>query len=110
MGGAGDASVWTIAGKYEVVREVGRGGTASVYEAIHRSSRRRVAIKVLHFGHNEESLEDRFTQEARTAAKLAHPNVVSILDFGRDQDGGLYLVQEYLEGEDFGAYLARRKR
>src|SRR6185436_20971789 len=101
---------WIIAGKYEVVREVGRGGTASVYEAVNRWSQRRVAVKLLHFEQGDEELEERFTLEARTAASLVHANIVSILDFGRDADGALYLVQEYLEGEDFGALLARRGR
>src|SRR5688572_6901627 len=100
-----------IAGKYEVVREIGRGGTASVFEAMNRWSRRRVAVKVLHLDvAGEMTLEERFSQEARTAASLIHPNIVSILDFGRDEDGSLYLVQEYLEGEDFAAYLQRRGR
>lgn len=85
-------------GRYQVRARIARGGMATVYLATDLRLERRVAIKVMH-GHlaDDASFRDRFIQEARSAARLAHPNVVNVFDQGQDSDMA-YLVMEYLQG------------
>ena len=89
-----------IAGKYRLERILGRGGMAVIYESRHLWTEREVAIKILNYEYaQDEGIARRFLQEARTAAGLKHPNVVDVLDMGRDKDTGtVYLVLEYLTG------------
>ncbi|MGO2659918.1 Stk1 family PASTA domain-containing Ser/Thr kinase [Mycetocola reblochoni] len=84
--------------RYEVRSRIARGGMATVYLATDIRLERRVAIKVMH-GHlsDDSTFTTRFIQEARSAARLAHPNVVSVFDQGQDDDIA-YLVMEYLPG------------
>src|SRR4029453_7523646 len=76
-----------IAGRYELLELVGRGGMSTVWKAQDRLLDRTVAIKVLHeqFTQDEEYVE-RFRREARSVAQLRHPNIVPVLD--RGEDGG----------------------
>ncbi|MET0589705.1 MAG: Stk1 family PASTA domain-containing Ser/Thr kinase [Naasia sp.] len=85
-------------GRYQVRARIARGGMATVYLATDLRLERRVAIKVMH-GHlaDDAAFRDRFIQEARSAARLAHPNVVNVFDQGQDSDMA-YLVMEYLQG------------
>lgn len=85
-------------GRYQVRARIARGGMATVYLATDLRLERRVAIKVMH-GHlaDDASFRERFIQEARSAARLAHPNVVNVFDQGQDMDMA-YLVMEYLQG------------
>ena len=85
-------------GAYEIIAEVGRGGMAVVYKAYQRALDRYVAIKVLppQFTFDPEFIR-RFALEARAAAKLKHPNIVTIYDVG-EQNGLHYIVQEFVEG------------
>ncbi|SEC60252.1 serine/threonine protein kinase [Paramicrobacterium humi] len=87
-----------IDGRYEVRSRIARGGMATVYVATDRRLQRRVAIKIMH-GHlsDDQSFTNRFVQEARSAARLANPHVVSVFDQGQDGDMA-YLVMEYLPG------------
>ncbi|QWT25403.1 Stk1 family PASTA domain-containing Ser/Thr kinase [Subtercola sp. PAMC28395] len=87
-----------IDGRYEVRSRIARGGMATVYVANDLRLDRRVAIKIMH-GHlaDDEAFRERFVQEARSAARLAHPNVVSVFDQGSDSDMA-YMVMEYLPG------------
>lgn len=87
-----------VDGRYEVRSRIARGGMATVYLANDQRLERRVAIKVMH-GHlsDDATFKNRFVQEARSAARLAHPNVVSVFDQGQDSDMA-YLVMEYLPG------------
>ncbi len=96
-----------IAGKYRLERILGRGGMAVIYESRHLWTEREVAIKILNYEYaQDEGIARRFLQEARTAAGLKHPNVVDVLDMGRDKDTGtVYLVLEYLTGEPFSDLL-----
>jgi Serine/threonine protein kinase len=87
-----------IDGRYQVRSRIARGGMATVYLATDLRLERRVAIKVMH-GHlaDDSTFKNRFVQEARSAARLAHPNVVNVFDQGQDSDMA-YLVMEYLPG------------
>ncbi|MBF4633983.1 Stk1 family PASTA domain-containing Ser/Thr kinase [Agreia pratensis] len=87
-----------IDGRYQVRSRIARGGMATVYLATDLRLERRVAIKIMH-GHlaDESNFKERFVQEARSAARLAHPNVVNVFDQGQDSDMA-YLVMEYLPG------------
>ncbi|MEY2847454.1 MAG: hypothetical protein RI885_119 [Actinomycetota bacterium] len=87
-----------VDGRYQVRSRIARGGMATVYLATDLRLERRVAIKVMH-GHlaDDSQYKARFIQEARSAARLAHPNVVNVYDQGQDADTA-YLVMEYLPG------------
>ncbi|AYF99217.1 Stk1 family PASTA domain-containing Ser/Thr kinase [Protaetiibacter intestinalis] len=87
-----------IDGRYQVRSRIARGGMATVYLATDLRLERRVAVKVMH-GHlaDDSQFKQRFIQEARSAARLAHPNVVNVFDQGQDEDSA-YLVMEYLPG------------
>ena len=87
-----------VDGRYQVRSRIARGGMATVYLATDLRLERKVAIKVMH-GHlaDDSQFKERFIQEARSAARLAHPNVVNVFDQGQDNDSA-YLVMEYLPG------------
>jgi len=97
-----------IADKYELHSLLGHGGMGSVYEAVHRFTGRRVAVKLMHAGLAQVSgLSKRFVREARAPSAIGHPGLVDVLDGGEDSQGELYLVMEYLDGETLGAALRR---
>ncbi len=101
-----------LGSKYRLARLLGAGGFAAVYEAENTWTGRRVAIKILHpnVSKNPSALR-RFMQEARIATRLAHPNIVEVLDLGQElSDGSFFIVQEFLEGEDLATRIAREKR
>src|SRR5437016_11841943 len=90
-----------IANKYKIVREIARSNDI-VYEAIDTTMGRRIAVKELNLAQNltgqgrRERIE-RFNREARAAGKLAHPNIVTVYDYGED-NGRYFIAMEYLEG------------
>lgn len=85
-------------GRYQVRSRIARGGMATVYLATDLRLERRVAVKVMHHHLADDTqYKLRFIQEARSAARLAHPNVVNVYDQGQD-DETAYLVMEYLPG------------
>jgi serine/threonine-protein kinase len=90
-----------VDGRYEVVSRIARGGMATVYLAIDRRLDRDVALKVMHphlaEGSSGSDFVARFRREARTAARLAHPGLVSVFDQGVDGDTS-YLTMEYVDG------------
>jgi serine/threonine-protein kinase len=95
-------------GVYVIGPCIGRGGMACVYRAEHEGLKRQVALKVLTRGFERDaSGRERFLREARMAAAIRHPNVVSIFDVGLQEDTP-YLVMELLEGEDLESFLATR--
>ncbi len=96
-------------GGYEIQSRLGHGGMGVVYKAYQASLKRHVAIKLLpsHLSHDTEFL-NRFTLEARVAAKLNHPNIVVIYDVGR-HDGIQYLAMELIEGEELVHLVTRKK-
>src|SRR5215470_4791696 len=92
-------------GKYEVVRQLASGGFGSVFEARDPVIERAVAIKTCHV--QDEEVRARFLQEARLAGNLHHRNLTTIYDIGAEGDV-LYLVCEFLPGEDLDAFIGRR--
>ncbi|WP_243696032.1 Stk1 family PASTA domain-containing Ser/Thr kinase [Labedella phragmitis] len=97
-----------IDGRYLVRSRIARGGMATVYLATDQRLERRVAIKIMH-GHlsDDSTFKNRFVQEARSAARLANPHVVSVFDQGQDSDMA-YLVMEYLPGITLRELLSER--
>jgi serine/threonine protein kinase len=84
---------------YKVVDVLGRGGMGAVYKAVQTALDRVVAIKLLPLEISiDRDFADRFVREARTMAKLNHPNIVSVFDFGTTTEGHLYFVMEFVEG------------
>jgi serine/threonine-protein kinase len=101
--------VGTVLGDaYQVTRVIGQGGMGAVYEGVQKRLGKRVAIKVMdrNLSAQTEALA-RFRREIDVTAKLAHPNIVQVSDFGTVPTGEPYLVMEYLEGEDLERRLAR---
>ncbi len=94
-----------FAGRYRIEKQVGRGGMGAVYLAEQEPLARKVAIKVLH-GTADETIVARFQREARLIAQLQHPHIVGLIDFGED-DGRLFLVMEYIDGEPLTNVLKR---
>ncbi len=95
-------------GKYRIEQLIGRGGMGAVYRARDTRLDRLVAVKVV----RAELLQDldarrRFRREAQIVARLQHPGIVSIFDFGTFADGGAYLVMELVRGEDLRRVLQR---
>jgi serine/threonine protein kinase len=91
----------TLAGKYEVLSEIDRGGMSIVYKAKHQLMDRIVAIKVLQSQLvNDQTSKKRFQQEAQAASCLTHPNVIGIYDFGiAESTAQPYIVMDYLVGD-----------
>ena len=83
----------------EILRVVGRGGMGVIYQARQKSLDRDVAIKVIDRTiSNDKTFLDRFDREAKALARLSHPNIVAVHDYGRTPDGLAYLVMEYVHG------------
>jgi serine/threonine protein kinase/tetratricopeptide (TPR) repeat protein len=99
-----------IDGKYQIVRMVGRGGMGAVYEAIHATMQRRVALKILNTDlvSNPAALE-RFRREALLSGRLKHPNAITIYDYGMSAVGEAYIVMEFLEGHSLSHELQQVK-
>ena len=102
-----DQLIGKLIGKYRVLQEVGRGGMAAVYKAHDTVLERDVAIKLIapHLAW-EPKFVDRFLEEARVVARLKHPNIVTIYDFGRYEDRP-FLVMEFIEGEQLSDLVHR---
>jgi serine/threonine protein kinase len=96
-----------VAEKYRLLRVLGVGGHGAVFEALHEWTNRRVALKVLlGAAAAGPAATERFLREARTAGGVRHEAIVQVLDMGRDDAlDGLYLVVEFLDGEDLRARL-----
>ncbi|GAB4474989.1 MAG: hypothetical protein Kow0088_11420 [Anaerolineales bacterium] len=94
--------------RYQLLERLGTGGMAVVYRAHDKRLDRYVAIKLLRENYSPDpAYQERFRQEARAAANLSHPNIVTVHDFGYDQ-GRLYIVMEYVPGTDLKSYLKRK--
>src|SRR6476620_862316 len=107
----GDLVRAVLSDDYEILEELGRGGMAIVYRAREKALDREVAIKVLPARLAiDEGFVERFEHEARTAAKLEHPNIVPIYRVGRAGPNGdvSYFVMKLLRGQSLSAVLAER--
>ena len=87
-----------VVGRYELVRELGRGGFGVVYEAVDRESGEAVALKAVLPGRRADEAQDSLQREAEALERLAHPNIVRLLDAGRGESGP-WLAMELLRGE-----------
>ena len=92
-------------GRFEIVRELGRGSQSVVYLAHDPHLQREVAIKTLHFSQPDPQKNQQLLAEARIVSQLRHPNIVPIFEAG-EEGGDIYLVFEYVAGSNLGDYLA----
>jgi serine/threonine protein kinase len=100
----------SLAAEYDIIEELGRGGMAMVYRAKDRQLEREVAVKVLPFSLAfDTEFVERFQREARTAAQLEHPNIISIYRVGRS-GRVIYFVMKFLRGGSLSSLLAQRKK
>ncbi len=95
-------------GNYDIIRRIRMGGMGAVYEGRQRTAfGRRVAIKVILGDYAaDRDMRRRFAREARTVAKLHHPHILQLIEFG-DEQGILYLVMPFIEGGTLTSYLRR---
>lgn len=97
-----------LAGRYDVLEEIGSGATAITYRGRDRRLNRYVAIKIMRQDPGlDQNFVQRFEREARTAASVSHGNVVDVYDVGQEA-GQLYIVMQYIDGEDLKHLIARR--
>jgi hypothetical protein len=101
-----------IGGRYRLTAPLGEGGMATLWRALDQQLDREVAVKILRPQYSADpGFAARFKQEARSAASLSHPNIVSVYDYGTDPDGETqYIVMELVEGRDLASVLRERGR
>ncbi|WP_420630170.1 protein kinase domain-containing protein [Candidatus Leptofilum sp.] len=106
---ANGAFTGTHIAPYEIGDLLGRGGMSEVYKGVHVRLGKPVAIKVLPSTYaSKDDFRTRFQREAQAVARLNHPNIVQVFDFG-DFEGAYYMVMDLIDGKDLMAYLADRK-
>jgi len=94
---------------YELIRELSRGGQGIVYQAIQKSTKRKVAIKVLLEGtYASKSAQRRFEREIELIAQFKHPHIISIFDSGRTAEGRAYYVMDYVRGTSLRKYVQEK--
>ena len=96
---------YLVAGKYELEIQLGQGGMGVVWRARNVALDSPVAIKVVRATTDRARLSERLIQEARAAAKLAHPAIVKVFDVGQTESGDPFIVMELLRGESLGKLL-----
>lgn len=97
----------SMIGPYRVLEQAGRGGMATVYKAYQAALARNVAIKVLPaFFADDPGFRERFRQEAVAVAKLRHPNILQVFDYG-DENGLTYIVSEFIDGGTLADQIGR---
>ncbi|MGS2643636.1 protein kinase domain-containing protein [Streptosporangium sp. LJ11] len=105
--GVWEGTATVLAGRYRLDEPIGRGGTGEVWRGYDLRPGWAVAVKILAPAVADAATRERFAREARTAARVVHPNVVTVLDTG-EHEGRPYLVMELLTGRDLAAELAGR--
>ncbi len=99
-----------LGGRYEILETLGAGGMAKVYHARDLNLQRQVAIKLLREDFTDDpAFRVRFLQEARAAANLVHPNIVTVFDFGHESKR-YFIVMEFVQGTDLKTLIRRRGR
>lgn len=94
--------------RYRIIEPLGSGGMALVYKAIDEMLERVVAVKILREDYSlDKDFRERFKQEAKAAANLSHPNIVTVYDFGLDEDQ-VFIVIEYIDGTDLKSLIREK--
>jgi len=97
-----------VGGRYIIEERVGEGGMGRIYKVRHRDLGKQFALKIIHKNLAQQPhIRDAFYREARMAASMNHPNIVSVFDFGVDPVHGAFIVMEYLSGETLAERMAR---
>lgn len=100
-----------LAGRYEIISEVGRGALGVVYKARHLVMEKTVAVKILFADvEKDETTFLRFQREAQAASSMSHPNIVTVYDFGVSDGKTPYLVMDFVEGVNLKDVIARHGR
>ena len=109
--GATTLSPGDTIGRYRLIRAIGHGGMATVFEAerIHGSYEQRVAVKLLRSGVDGAEVARRFQVETQILSRLVHPNIARLLDAGTTNDGQPYLVMELVDGEPITDWADRHR-
>ncbi len=104
-----DSCIGDVVGeKFTIVDKIGSGGMGDVYRGINEPIGQQVAIKFLNEKFTfDEKIVLRFLNEARSYCKVNHPNAVTLLEYGQHDDGSLYLITEFIEGEDLTDVVRR---
>src|SRR5687768_16439381 len=94
-----------VINNFEIQEIIGQGGMGIVYRAYHPDLQSYAAVKIMRPEYaNQPGFYERFLQEARTAARLTHPGIVDVINFGRYQDG-YYLMMDYIEGPNLRSLI-----
>jgi eukaryotic-like serine/threonine-protein kinase len=94
--------------RYRIVRKIGEGGMGAVYQAEHALIEKKIALKILFQDLTRRpDLIARFLQEAKSASRIGHENVIDITDFGQSPEGLVFIAMEYLDGQDLGRTLKK---
>jgi serine/threonine protein kinase len=94
--------------RYRIVRKIGEGGMGAVYQAEHALIEKKIALKILFQDLTRRpDLIARFLQEAKSASRIGHENVIDISDFGQSPEGLVFIAMEYLDGQDLGRTLKK---
>jgi serine/threonine-protein kinase len=100
-----------VKGKFKIIKKLGQGGMGAVYLAEQLGIGHRVALKFLKSEFSTDAeIARRFLNEAKSYARVAHPNAVALHDFGQDDEGNLFIAMEYCEGVDLKKEIADRGR
>src|SRR5678816_3412767 len=94
--------------RYRIIRKIGEGGMGAVYQAEHALIEKKIALKILFQDLTRRpDLIARFLQEAKSASRIGHENVIDISDFGQSPEGLVFIAMEYLDGQDLGKMLKK---
>ncbi len=103
-----DSSERLVDERYSIIKKVGQGAMGEVYQCFDTQLNCTVAVKLLSYDAPEDAVV-RFQREAKNTAKLNHGNILKVRDFKRSKDGRLFLVMDFLEGENLADYIGRHR-
>jgi hypothetical protein len=100
-----------VGGRYQILERIGQGGMGKVYKVSHHQLGKVFALKIISEQMAEtDEARDLFFREAKLASSLSHPNITSVVDFGEDDELGMFMVMELVEGEPLAKILHREQR